>query len=145
MAVAEASFNTSIDSISCGLIKFKGSPPPVLELSKGNPSTTKRGVLPVLTPPGPLTVIPVTAPGSPLLEVTFTPATFPCNNCCGEVMMPLLKDSAFNDFTEPVTSLLFCVPYPTTTTCANSEELGCKDTSMLVFVPTATSCGTKPT
>ena len=36
MAVAEASFNTSIDSISCGFKKFNGFvAPPLLELSKG--------------------------------------------------------------------------------------------------------------
>ena len=56
---------------------MRGSPPPVLELSSGIPSTTNKGVLPVLTPPGPRTVIPIVAPGSPLAEVTFTPVTLP--------------------------------------------------------------------
>src|SRR5215213_9271199 len=109
-----------MDSMSCGLRKFNGSPPPVLELSNGKPSTTNNGVLPVLMPPGPLMVMPIGAPGSPLDEVTVTPDTLPCNNCWGEVMMPRLNASLFTDFMEPVTSFLFCVPYPTTTTCPNS-------------------------
>ena len=96
--------------MSSGFKKFKGSPPPVLALSRGKPSTTNKGVLPLLTPPGPLIVIPKGPPGSPVAEVTLTPATFPCNNCCGELMIPLLKDSLFNDFTEPVTSFCRCVP-----------------------------------
>ena len=107
MAVADASFKTSIVSISCAFKKFNGSPPPVLELSNGRPSTTNNGVLPVLSPPGPRTVIPCMAPGSPFADVTFTPATLPCNSCCGALIIPRLKFSAFKFFTEPVTSFLF--------------------------------------
>src|SRR5258706_3109777 len=109
--------------MSCGLIKFNGSPPPVLELSKGKPSTTKRGVLPVLIPPGPLTVIPILAPGSPLEEVTVTPETLPCKSSWGVLTIPLLKASLFNDFTAPVTSFFLCVPYPITATSASTTEV----------------------
>ena len=42
--------------------------------------------------------------------VTFTPATLPCSSCWGELMMPLLKASLLIDFTDPVTSRLFCEP-----------------------------------
>ncbi len=96
--------------MSSGLIKFNGSPPPVLALSSGKPSTTNNGVLPLRTLPGPRIVMLNAPPGSPVAEVTFTPATFPCNNCWGELIIPLLKDSLFKDLTGPVTSFLLCVP-----------------------------------
>ena len=122
-----------MDSISCGFKKFNGFPPPVLELSSASPSTTNKGVLPVLTPPGPRTVIASMPPGSPLAEVTFTPATLPWSSCSGELIIPLLKDSLYSDFTEPVISFLFCVPYPTTTTWVRSALAGFKDTLSVVF------------
>ena len=67
-----------MDSMSFGFKKVSGfTTPPVPELSKAKPSTTNNGVLPVLNPPGPRTVIFCLAPGSPLVPTTFTPATFP--------------------------------------------------------------------
>src|SRR4030095_1480612 len=145
MAVADASFNTSIDSISCEFKKFNGSPPPVLELSNGKPSTTKRGVLPVLTPPGPLTVMPMLAPGSPLEDVTFTPDTLPCKSCCGVLTMPLLNSSLFNDFTAPVTSFFRWVPYPTTTTSDRTTALVVSTTAYEDAEVTFTSVTSKET
>ena len=68
---------------------------------------TNKGVLPVRRPPGPRMVIPCVPPGSPVAEVTLTPATLPCNNCSGELMIPLLKASLDTDLTEPVTSVFF--------------------------------------
>ena len=67
--------------MSCGLIKFKGfveTPFPVL--SKGKPSTTYSGVVLERKLPTPRIIISCEAPGSPLAEVTLTPATLPCKS-----------------------------------------------------------------
>src|SRR5664280_815891 len=92
MAVAEASFNISIDSMSPGLILDKGfrpeavptvavaepASPALLSLYIGNPSITYNGSLPpVIELPPRMRTIEV-APGAPEVEVTCTPETKPC-------------------------------------------------------------------
>src|SRR5690606_5203278 len=105
MAVAEASFNTSMEAISDGFKKLNGllgpeEPRPRLSelgvvavLLMGTPSTTNKGELPLRTDPGPLIVMFMAAPGAPLAEVTLTPDILPCNNCSGELAIPWLKSS----------------------------------------------------
>lgn len=59
MAVDEASFKTSMDSISAGFIVFK-SPPPII------PSITYKGSLPAFIELPPRIRMVVDAPGAPL-------------------------------------------------------------------------------
>ena len=69
MAVAEASFNTCIDSISFGLTKSMSFT--II------PSTTNSGSE-LFMVPIPRILIVTPAPGAPELELTSTPATWPC-------------------------------------------------------------------
>ncbi|MNG03663.1 hypothetical protein D3C84_867520 [compost metagenome] len=122
MAEADASFKTVIDSISLLFKKFNGFlacelPKPTLlapgltsSFDNGIPSTTNKGVLPLLIEPTPRIVTFTPAPGSPLVLTTRTPATFPCNNWSGEIEIPCLKLAASNCVTAPVTSFLDCFP-----------------------------------
>ena len=122
MAVAEASFKISMLSISLGLIKFIGleappAPKPRSALPEllspddnGTPSITYKGSAPALTELKPLIVTEDLALGSPLAEVICTPAAFPCNNCSGDVLVPLLKSSAFTDDRAPVASFFLVKP-----------------------------------
>jgi hypothetical protein len=52
----------------------------------------------------------IAPPGVPEEEVTFTPATLPCNACSGLVKDKFLICEAFTVQTEPVMSFFFCVP-----------------------------------
>src|SRR5690606_8682107 len=131
MAVAEASFKTSMEAISDGFKKLNGllgpeEPRPrfselgvVAVLFMGTPSTTNKGELPLRTDPGPLIVMCIAASGAPLEEVTMTPDILPYNNCSGELATPWLKSSLGIDAMAPVTSSFFLVPYPMTSTSSN--------------------------
>ena len=77
MAAAEASFRTSMEAMSCGLIKFNGLVTPKELLSMIKPSTTNNGVVPDLKLPIPRMIMFWAAPGSPLVAVTFTPEILP--------------------------------------------------------------------
>ena len=78
MAVAEASFKTSIVSMSSGLMKFNGlDSEPVPAKPTGNPSITKSGPVPCRRLPCPRMMIRCPAPGAPLDDVMFTPDIFP--------------------------------------------------------------------
>ena len=89
IAVAEASFKTTILSISLGLIKFNGFlDPPTPPSFNGIPSTTKRGLLDRLNDPLPRILIICPSPGAPLPEVTETPAILPIINCWADTKGP---------------------------------------------------------
>ena len=101
IARAEASFNTSIDSISPGFISIRLAP-------FVTPSTTTNGSLfPIVLTPR----IRIFAfdPASPLV-VTITPAIFPCIACAAEnaPTRPIL--SPLTLATAPVRSTFFIVP-----------------------------------
>ena len=119
MAVADASFNISIDSISFGLIADKApmrgpSVTPVdispASLFTSMPSITYKGSLPALMDVVPLIRIEVSAPGLPDNCVTCTPAALPCSAWSKDVTGTALRSSAFTETTEPVRSLFFTVP-----------------------------------
>lgn len=69
-AVAVASFNTVVDSMSEGSIPLKSEP-------KGIPSTTYSGARLEFTEPKPRILMLAFEPGCPLVEITCTPATSP--------------------------------------------------------------------
>jgi hypothetical protein len=70
MAVADASFNTSTDAISCGDITFNAS-------STWIPSIIYKGELSWVMDPPPRTLITAAASGEPSVPVTCTPANLP--------------------------------------------------------------------
>src|SRR5687768_9629556 len=100
MAAALASFNTSSDSMSLGLMLF-------ISLV-GNPSITYKGFA-LLTVPTPRTRTIGDEPGDPLL-VTVTPATLPCNAWPIFTTGCIAICSEDTDEIAPVTEVLFCVP-----------------------------------
>src|SRR5690606_6923383 len=119
MAVADASFKTSIDSISEGLIvdsAFKFGPsatvPPKLSLllSTGNPSMTYNGSLPALMELLPLVLTDVAAPGCPEVCVNNNPDTRPCTNSSGVVTFVASNSFDFIDEIEPVKSFFLVLP-----------------------------------
>ena len=143
MAAAEASFRILIFSISLGFKNAKGfdgveepSTPlmvPFVELpSKGTPSTTNKGPLPLETELVPLMLMLIAPPGSPLAGVTVTPAVRPWKSSSGEAMTPLLKDLSPKETTEPVASLTLRVPYPITTISFNCSVVAFNEIVTLV-------------
>src|SRR5688572_14341496 len=114
MAVADASLRTVIDSMSFGLIEFnalRGSaaltpliaaPATMFSFWSGTPSTTYRGLLLAEIEVPPRTVIWTPPPGSPLFDVTRTPATRPERSWLALAMTPTLAWSALTVETDPV-------------------------------------------
>ena len=87
MAVAEASFSTSIVAMSLGLMAFSWFStllPPASDDGSGKPSTTYSGeLLPAEVIPRTRTAVPPAPPGAPEFCVTVTPAARPCSACVG--------------------------------------------------------------
>ena len=103
MAVAEASFNTSIDSISDGLI----SPmPPVT----GTPSITYNGSLLAVIERLPRIITLGVEPGDQLELETTTPGMRPCNASDAVVAGTAVIFAALTEATAPVRSLFLTVP-----------------------------------
>ena len=155
MAAADASFKTSMDSMSLGLIsetELKVCPEPtlcpckskeverleLLSLSSGMPSTTYSGAL------LPRTLTNRPAPGVPEALITFRPATRPCilaarfDTGWSRISAPLSEEIA------PVTWLLRWAPYPTMTTSSKRRSSGSSTMSNCVWLPTGTSLTAKP-
>src|SRR5687768_3786577 len=140
---AEASFRTVIASISWGLRLDK------IPASRGTPSITIRGEL---TPGVPLnelapriTMSRFSDPGTPVRWLTTRPGSLPDRLVVTFTAWLLVSASPPTVAIEPVRVALFCVPYPTTTTCSKSVALDCNCTATLVLLPTFTSWETKPT
>src|SRR5678809_1543464 len=122
MAEADASFSTSIEEMSAGLIYVSGFasgvvPRPELTNpglgdlpSRGIPSTTYNGLFPVRIEFVPLIFTIVTAPGCPLLLIICNPETLPINNWSGLVTGPLTKSFDWTEETAPVRSFRREVP-----------------------------------
>ena len=88
-AVADASFNTLIDSISFGFIVLNKLPVPDIPLpSTGTPSITIKGSLLAFKDAPPRIRILLPPPADPPPEVICKPATLPCNNCSDEGINP---------------------------------------------------------
>ncbi len=88
-AVADASFNTLIDSISLGLMVLNKFPEPEMPLlSTGTPSTTISGSLLAFKEAPPRIRILLPPPALPPPLVTCKPATFPTNNCSEDAICP---------------------------------------------------------
>src|SRR5437867_7429108 len=83
MADADASFSTSIDSISLGLISARGLVGSLVASDKlvdtiGKPSTTYKGWLLAEIDEVPLILIFIACPTLPLPDSTTTPGALPC-------------------------------------------------------------------
>ena len=100
MAVDEASFNTSIDSIKSAEISFN---------EPLTPSIRTKGSLLWLMDPPPRTRIETVASGRPSCVVTFTPDNFPCKACAAFATGIAAICFPETDATEPVRSLRFTV------------------------------------
>ena len=109
MAVAEASFRISIETMSDGLMDDSALVLLSALPEMGTPSMTYNGSLPFSELiPRMLTEIP--PPGAPEFCVTCTPAARPCKAWSSDVMTDCLISSSPTDTTEPVRSLRFIVP-----------------------------------
>src|SRR3989337_623185 len=154
MAAALASFRTSMDSISEGLIVLKGSlstPPEyprslslmpgsgALLLKRGTPSITYKGV------PPPRIFIESPPPGWALFWLKFKPAALPCNKLLIEALATWGRFLVETETTEPVTSRRLWAPYPTTTTSSKSDVETASEMLRLFSEPTDTSLVWYPT
>ncbi len=101
MAVADASFKTSTDSISALFKK--------LISSRIIPSTTKIGEE-LFKVPTPRTLIIGILPGAPETFETCSPATFPCKDCSSDDEVIFVKSAPLTELTDPVRSLFFIDP-----------------------------------
>ena len=162
MAVAEASFKISIDTMSEGLRNERGfildcvllaipfveyKLPPKLEKSVpppeliGNPSTTYKGSFPPVIELIPRIIILILPPpGPPDVCDICAPAIFPCSISSKDGAEGILISSMFILEIAPVTSFFLCVPYPTTTTSPRDEFFGTiviEATSVLSFTITS--------
>ena len=110
MAVAEASFKTSIDSMSLG---FKE---PMLDVSCGKPSMTYKGAVLWVNEPAPRITILKLSPRPPSVDETCTPAIRPPKDSA-TLLTGVLVNSLMSALAmEPVRSLRRTSPYPTATT-----------------------------
>ena len=131
MAEEEASFSTSIDSMSLGLMSF---------MARVIPSTMTIGALLWLIDEPPRMRNVGASPGSELVVETCIPATLPFRASPTEVTgaaataLPAIFDTAV------VSVWRDCVPYPTTTTSSTSIDEAASVTSTTVCAgATATS------
>ena len=102
-AVAVASFNTVVDSMSEGSIPLKSEP-------KGIPSTTYSGARLEFTEPKPRILMLAFEPGCPLVEITCTPATSPVSALDNSDGFLLAIRSPLISVAEPVKDLFVAVP-----------------------------------
>ena len=104
MAAAEASFSTSIDSMSLGLISDKFP-------EKGIPSKITKGLFDAVMEFVPRISIVFDDPSAlEEFSVTCKPAATPWSICSTLTLVFDSSTSLFTETTEPVMSLFFCVP-----------------------------------
>lgn len=114
IAVAEASFSTSIEAISSGFIiesedmpvSYPSMPPPVevLTSKSGNPSRTISGAVEPVREFAPRISMLDSEPGFPDEELTIRPATPPAKASSTEKSTRFSKASALIEATAPVMS-----------------------------------------
>ena len=151
MAVAEASFKISMDSISLGLILLKGLLLPAVHwlplpgltpaFTMGKPSTTYSGSFPAPVEAAPRIRTSIPPPGCALPCFTVSPAARPINISEKFGEAALLSFSDFTETIEAFKSLFFIVPYPTTTTSSSNSCFSYKTMDKSVWFPTFTSRG----
>src|SRR2546427_1221311 len=139
MAVAEASFSTSIDSMSEGasvesglvvvIVVKLGSDGPSVNLEipavpTGTPSITYSGWLSPVVEVTPRICTAMAPPGAASPCVTVAPGALPCSACCRLTTAVFCSWSGGTDATAPVRSALRWVPYPTTTTSDRVTAIG---------------------
>ena len=105
MADAEASFSTSMETMSWGFTSDRLPASPM-----GKPSTTSSGALEPRMEELPRTRTTDEAPGSWELLVICTPAMRPCMRLSMELAGTLVMLSVFTEATLPVRSLFFIWP-----------------------------------
>ena len=120
MAVAEASFSTSIEAMSSGFSSDIGSmaPSPSRDAAETSsdeppiitPSITYKGDVPPLTELAPRTMIFVWAPGAPPVDTACTPGIRPARMPVSEVEWSSSSALARTDEMDPVRSLRREVP-----------------------------------
>ena len=110
--------------MSFGFIRLRKFPPPDMEppTSIGTPSSTINGSLDALSDAPPRMRMVETDVGEPPPFTICTPAILPFTSSSGDETMPLLKSLVPTEATEPVRSLLRCVPYPMITTSLSTCE-----------------------
>ena len=84
MAAAEASLRTLTDSMSAG--STESSEPPITPSIITSGSALAPNVL------SPRNLILKGSLGLPPTRAIFKPATLPCNNCCGSLILPTLNE-----------------------------------------------------
>ena len=137
MAVEEASFSTSIDWISEGLM-------PSRPLEEMIPSITYKGSLLLLIEVVPRTRTFMPAPGTPLVAVTSTPGVRPWSIFSTRFTGWFLNCLVDTPETDPVKSLFLTVPYPTTTTSSSNWLSSFSMILRVDFFLTFISCGWYP-
>ena len=146
---AEASFSTSIDSMSSGFISESGfmaiPPAPKAELLTGWPSITMSGWALELMEATPRTLIRTAPPGVPPACVICTPAARPCKATSGLAAVLARMSADLSETIEPVTSRLRCSPKATICTSCKVLLSGVRLTLMVFWLPTRTSRASKPT
>ena len=113
-------------------------------LSKGTPSTTKRGFTPPSKVEVPRIRISEPSPGAPEPEVISIPAICPCSTSVIEIAFLSSMDFEVMEAIEPVISLFFIAPYPTTITSFSSLTDSFRMTFKTLLPFTAISCLAKP-
>ena len=154
MAVADASLRISMLTISAGLMVARGEIVETLPLPRPprpksaaefpppwtmTPSMTYRGSALALTVAWPRTRMDEDEPGAPEVWTAVTPAARHCRDWSRFVMMEPFRSSSFIETEAPERSLLFIVPYPTTTTSSRNWVSSPRTTLMTDWLPTAIS------
>src|ERR1044072_2779320 len=130
MAVAEASFSTSTDSMADGLMVANPCAPRTSSLNCGNPSITYNGSLPPAIDETLRTRTLMPAPGCPDVCCTCTPASRP-DTACSTLTTGISRSFSLRiEDTAPVSSVFRWVPYPTTTTSESprASSFNCNST-----------------
>ena len=74
----------------------------------------------------PRTLIVEEDPGCPELAAMVRPDVLPCKDCSIRVTGRFSNSVALTLEIAPVTTLFFCVPYPTTTTSSRAAASSCR-------------------
>ncbi len=149
MAVADTSLSTSMEAISLGSIEISGLSWGFEELvpcSAGTPSMTYNGSLFAVIDPVPRTRTRSPPPGSPVFEITCTPAALPCSPPLSVTVgaAAVRKASPEIDATAPVRSRFSTLPYPIATIGFSSIGLRCNRKSTTVSWPSCTAIVVSP-
>src|SRR5690606_35664725 len=136
IAVDEASFKTSIDSISVTAIS--------LILSTIKPSTIYNGELSWVIEPPPRTRTTISAPGAPSTVVTWTPGNRPVKASATLITGAFSRSRPFTELTAPAKSLRDTGPDPMTTASSSALDDSCEVTMSWLLAGMLFSVSKKP-